>query len=426
MAIFIFRRDLRKYDNTGLIECCNDNDKVYPIFIFTPEQIKNNNYKSNNSIQFMIECIKDLNESLNNKLNLYYGNYIDVINEINKMKEIQIYTNTDYTPYAINRDIMIKNKFDTYIYHDICLNKPGTIKNQNGNNYLKFTPYYNKVINNDIQYPNMTKYDNFYKLRKTKYSIDLDYLDNFYNYNPNNYYKGGRKNGLKQIKKKIIPSEMSPYIKYGCLSIREVYHKFKWNDNLIRQLIWRDFYYDLGYNYTNRFGLSLKEQFDNIIWSKNVTTYEKWCKGMTGFPFIDANMRCLNETGFMSNRGRLVVSSFLVKNLYHDWKKGEIYFANKLIDYDPLVNQGNWQWIVGSSVDSQPYYRILNPWIQSEKHDKHCKFILQWIPELKNVDHRHIHKWYKYYYNYDNIYIEPIIDYNESKEYVINKYKKYI
>lgn len=423
MSIFIFRRDLRKYDNTGLIHCCEENDIVYPIFIFTPEQIKNNKYKSNNSVQFMIECLKDLNESINNKLNIFYGNYIDVLNEIIGSKKIKIYTNTDYTPYATKRDYELTKNFDTNIYHDICLHEPNTIKNQNNLTYQKFTPYYNKVISMKIKNPKMKEYDNFYKLKKNKYSITWNDLENFYSNNENNYYKGGREKALNKIKQKLNPSEMSAYIKYGCMSIREVYHKFKWNDNLIKQLIWRDFYYDVEYNNIDRFGLPLKEKYEKIKWSEDLTTFKKWCTGTTGFPIIDAHMRFLNRTGFMTNRGRLIVASFLIKNLFHNWTLGEKYFAQKLIDYDPFVNQGNWKWVAGCGTDSQPYYRIFNPWLQSKKYDKNCNFIKSEIPELQTIPSNHIHEWYNYYKNY-NTYLIPIIDYNKSKNYVIKQLKK--
>lgn len=444
-SIYIFRRDFRTYDNTGLIECIKNSDKVYPIFIFTPEQIKNNSYKSNNAVMFMIESLKELNKEIN--VTFCYGDYMKVIKNIVKNNSINnIYTNTDYTKYSIKRDKDIdkwckKNNINFKMFHDICLQVPDTVKTGSGNVYQKFTPFYNTCLKLKVEKPKRVVVKNI-KNAKTNYEINMAKINSFYKENENINVHGGRKEALKILRsiekhkyygktRNLLPIEtthLSAYIKFGCLSIREVFHTMKnklgLRNDLIKQLIWRDFYYHLGYGFIERFRKSLKEKYDNIEWENNPTLFKKWKEGRTGYPVVDACMRQLNDTGYMHNRGRLIVASFLIKNLQINWEWGEKYFAQQLVDYDVLVNNGNWQWVSGSGADSQPYFRIFNPWTQSEKFDKECEYIKYWIPELENVENKHIHQWEKYHSEYENIYIKPIIDYKKSREITLNMYKK--
>lgn len=449
-SIFIFRRDLRINDNTGLYECIKKSKNVYPIFIFTPEQIKENKFKSDNAVQFMVESLNNLSKKIN--LTFCYGDYLDVIKDIIKKNNVEsIYTNTDYTKYAIKRDEDItklckKLNINFYYFHDICLFNPGTVLTGGDKIYQKFTPFYNKCLK--LKVPKLKKLKNIKDKTskvKTKFKIKKSKIDDFYLYNDKINVNGGRKEGLKILKNikhfksyertrnelSIQTTQLSAYIKFGCISIRECYFKFLKNfglkDGLIRQLIWRDFYYHLGNGFIERFGKSLKPQYDKIKWDNNISNLNKWKKGETGYPVVDACMTQLNTTGYMHNRGRLIVASFLIKNLQIDWKYGEKYFAQKLLDYDVLVNNGNWQWVSGSGADSQPYFRIFNPWSQSEKFDKECKYIKYWLPNLKNVNNKHLHKWEDFYkeYNLKEInYYSPIIDYKKSREKVLSIYKK--
>lgn len=441
-SIYIFRRDLRKEDNTGLNRCIQESKTIYPVFIFTPEQIKNNPYKSDNAVMFMVESLKEVNKNIN--ITFCYGNYIDVLKDIiNKNSIDAIFTNTDYSQYGINRDKDIlklcqKENIMFDMSHDICLQVPGTIVTSSDKIYQKFTPFYRTCLKLPVNKPITKKIKNTKKC-KTKYEVNYKKIDTFYEKNNNINVHGGRKNALTilnnitKFKKygnernilEIETTQLSAYIKFGCVSIREVFYIFKnelgLNHDLIKQLIWRDFYYHLGYGFIERFRKSLKETYDNIKWKNNKTLFNKWTDGMTGFPVVDACMRQLNTTGYMHNRGRLIVASFLVKNLHISWEWGEKYFAQKLIDYDVLVNNGNWQWVSGSGADSMPYFRIFNPWTQSEKFDKNCIYIKHWIPELKDVENKHIHQWEKYY-DID-VYIKPIIDYKKSREITLKMYK---
>ena len=449
MSIFIFRRDFRKQDNTGLIECCKHNKSVHPIFIFTPEQITDNRYKSSNAVQFMIESLKDLKQSIGT-LNILYGDYLKVLKDIVVANNItSIYTNTDYTPYAKFRDAEIeklcqKLKIKFYCFHDICLLKPGIILNKSDKPYQKFTPFYKTCIKQTP--PPVNKYnvssDNF-KSISSIYSIDWKTVDTYYTYNPSLNIIGGRNNALsilqnlKNDKYKSYgkdrdnllyeTTQLSGYLKFGCISIREVYQliykKYGIDDPIIRQLYWRDFYYQIGYFHPKVLGKSLKSKYDKIKWSKNKHHLNAWKNGETGFPIVDACMTQLNTTGYMHNRGRLIVASFLIKNLQIDWREGEKYFATQLLDYDPLVNNGNWQWVSGSGADSQQYIRIFNPWTQSKKADSKAEYVKYWLPVFKNITKKDIHKWDSKWDKYDIDYPKMIVDYKQSREITLEMYK---
>ncbi len=454
MSIFIFRRDLRIKDNTAWNHMISNSKTIYPIFILTPEQIDNNVYKSDNSVQFMIESLKELGKEI--KLTICHGDIVDVLNDIIRRNHIdKIYTNTDYTPYSIKRENRMKkfckNNNIEFIYdHDITLFEPNTIKTSGGIIYQKFTPFYrNTMINSKLIRKPLNKSINNINIKYaiTKYNVN-NKLNDFYIHNDNINVRGGRKNALKILTSIVnkglhyektrnilnIPTtNLSAYIKFGCVSIREVYYLFNKklgrHNPLTRQLIWRDFYYHLGHGFINRFGRSLKPQYDKIKWINNMNHFNKWKKGMTGYPIVDACMKQLNETGFMHNRGRLIAASFLIKNLMIDWRYGEKYFAKKLVDYDVYVNQGNWQWVSGSGADSMPYFRVFNPSRQSEKYDNNTDYIKKWLPQLKDIEPKHLHNWEIYYkeYNLNEInYYKPIVDYNSSKKRTLSIYRKYL
>jgi deoxyribodipyrimidine photo-lyase len=220
-------------------------------------------------------------------------------------------------------------------------------------------------------------------------------------------------------------SELSSYIKFGCISIREVYHIFRSNRDFIRQLFWRDFYANILFSFPYVLGSAMKPNYNKISWHHNSKWFNAWCNGVTGFPIVDAGMRQLNETGYMHNRARLIVSSFLVKTLLIDWRYGERYFAKTLVDYDVANNNLNWQWSASTAVDSQPYFRIFSPWKQSVDYDKDCEYIKKWIPELLEVPNKDIHNWYKSCEKYKNKikYPKPIVDYDIMRKEILNVYK---
>ena len=445
-TIFIFRRDLRLFDNNGLFHAIKNYDKIIPIFIFTPEQVTDKNkFKSENAIQFMVESLRELDSDLRkykSKLHLFYGDNIKVLKKIIKKIDVKaIVFNMDYTMYALKRDKSIEklckeNEIECSIIEDYLLEKMGTFNKNDGNPYTVFTPFKNNGLKFAVDKPNKYKIKNLTRSNKL---LTTDYIK--YTENPNALVRGGRKlalfmldrvNDQKKYNKtrntvSLKTTRLSAYIKFGCVSIREVFWKFKKDlglkNDLIGQLYWREFYYYIAYHFPRvLMGENYNKKYDKLKWTNSKSKFIKWSKGETGYPIVDAGMRELNETGYMHNRARLITSNFLNRMLGMDWRIGEMYFATKLLDYDPSVNNGNWQWIASTGVDPKPYFqRLFNPWLQSKKYDSDAKYIKKWVPELEKVPANEIHEWYKYYKNYDN-YIKPIVDYKEARKASIKMY----
>ena len=454
-SLFIFRRDFRLNDNNGFIECYKKSDKILPIFIFTHEQIENNDYFSSNCFQFMLESLEQLDNNLKknykSQLHYYYGDNVEILEKLLKdYKYDNIYFNSDYTLYAQKRDNEIKkfcekNKINCEVYEDYLLMHIGTFLKENGEAFQKYTPFKNRAKTFRANEPNNYKFSDISKFDKINYSFDLKKLEKYYEKNDDILSHGGRENALKILKHMqqfinysgqrndlILPTtHLSAYIKFGCISIREAYEcifkKFGINHGLIDQLYWREFYFYLAYYFPQILqGKSLKLQYDKIKWENNPKIFEAWKKGETGFPAVDAGMREMNKTGYMHNRARLITSGILIKILNCDWRMGEKYFATMLLDYDPIVNNGNWQWSSGSGADSQPYFRIMSPWKQSLDNDPNCEYIKKWVPELKDVPSKDIHNWGKCYEKYKNKtkYIKPIVDYEFMRKEIVKVYKK--
>lgn len=476
-SIYIFHRALRLDDNKGLICALKNSEKVLPIFIFTPEQITDKNkYRSEASIRFMIDSLNDLNDLLkkraNSKIHFFYGEQDKVLNSLlhnySKKHNIDaVFINADYTPYALRRENKIakvcsNNNVDFISLEDYLLYPVNSIQTNNNSFYSVYTPFYKKAYKQKVDKPvkNMRKnyvsktisINNKYSIKdltdvlkkaKIKKTMSDVRLDNF---------PGSRAEGLKRVldiknqknykdKRNDLTfntTRLSAYIKFGIVSPREVYYKifdlFGVKHTLIAQLIWRDFYYNIAYNRPDVLkGKSFKESYDKIIWGNktNTTLLKKWELGMTGVPIVDAGMRELVESNFMHNRSRLITSNYLVKHYFIDWREGEKFYAKNLVDYDPAVNNGNWQWSSGSGADAQPYFRMMNPWLQMKKFDPECKYVKKWIPELKDVPTEDIFDWENTHQNYKYTkYPGPFKQYNfkelkkESKKYYSSALKK--
>lgn len=452
-GLFIFRRDYRIVDNTTLNKLTKLCKNIYTIFIFTPEQVgSTNKYKSLKAIQFMIEGLQDLSNSIKEaggRLHTFYGTNESVIKDLLTSNKIDIVAfNCDYTPYSIQRDNSIiqlckKHGVQCVFDHDYNLHYPNMILNGSGETYQKFTPYYESAMKkHDINAPSPKR-----KLNLTNAPLEHkgalvqleDAMTNLTKYDEAVEVHGGRIHAIKRLKdaKKSqqdyphthddlakTTSQLSAYIKFGCVSIREVYYAMKSNSAFVRQLVWRDFYSNILYSFPHVLKRSLKPSYDGIKWSTNKRYLEAWKNGNTGFPVVDAGMRQLNKTGYMHNRARLIVASFLVKTLLQNWREGERYFATKLVDYDVASNNGNWQWIMGGGADSQPYFRIFNPWTQSADHDENGSYIKKWIPELESVPAKDLHKWNETHKTYPNVqYPVPIVDFSLQKEKALQLYR---
>jgi deoxyribodipyrimidine photo-lyase len=449
-GLFIFRRDLRIVDNNGLnflSKLCNN---IYTIFIFTPEQVgSGNKYKSDNAVQFMIESLKDLASEIRKQgghLHTFYGKNNKVIADCIKAWDINVVGfNLDITPYARERDDEIfkmcqRMKVFVSYNNDYYLHPPGTIKSGTGQPYQKFTPYYDTASKIKVQTPVGKRH---LQLKSkdlhipNKISLDQS-MSKFTKINSDILVHGGRPEALKMLSNAVRniknynaihndlskkTSELSAAIKFGCISIREAYKALHGKPGLIRQLYWRDFYANIMYEFPHVLGHSLKPKYDKIHWHYNSSWFNAWKKGETGYPIVDAGMRQMNTTGYMHNRARLIVASFLVKTLLIDWREGEEYFAQSLTDYDVANNNGNWQWISGGGADSQPYFRVFNPWRQAEEYDPKCEYIKKWIPELKDVSAKDLLKWDTKYLHYKDIkYPKPIVNYEDQREKVLKMY----
>ena len=448
ISLFIFTRDLRLYDNTTLniaLKTALDNSgKVIPIFILNPSQLndKKNSYKSNNLVQFMMECLDELNEELKkygSRLFYFYGENEEIIKKIIKYltKEkdnIQIdliCINRDYTPFAKKREQIIekickKNKINFVSEEDYMLTGSKKILKDDGTSYLKFTPFHKKAQLMKKRTIDNKKYKNY--ISKT-FSFPFEWkksIHSFYTENKDIFVRGGRNNALKILshisifksynKDREFPSllgttGLSAYLKFNVVSIREVYEvfikKLASSNNLIKQLYWRDFYMQIMFNH-KVIRHAMKEDYNSIKWENNPTYIKKWKEGKTGIPIIDAAMRQMNTIGWMHNRCRMIVSNFFVKIMRCDWMIGEKYFAQKLVDYDPANNNGGWQWSASTGTDSQPYFRVFSPWRQAETYDKNCEYIKKYIKELRLVDNKIILKWNIYHENKNEMTNEKI------------------
>lgn len=459
--LFIFFRDYRIRDNLGLIEALNTHKKVLPIFIFVDDQIspKKNEYFSNNSVQFLCESLNELNEELldsNKELYTFHGsNILQVLENIRTTINIEgIHYNMDYTPYALKRQDKLKhwcnkNDIDHHVYEDYLLAPIGSFLKADGNYYGIYTPFKNNVYNQVRLIPKpkqktMKNIISLNEIKKSKYYINPSHIVKFYKHNPNILVRGGRKEALKLLNKTrsmkydemrnnmiFDTSHLSAYIKYGVLSIREVFWYFYKHEQqgLMDQIIWREFYFYVTY-YNPRLlekGENYNKKYDKIKWVKNNKNLEAWKNGVTGYPIVDACMKELNTTGYMHNRGRLISSNFLNRILGLDWRLGEKYFAQQLTDYDPCVNNGNWQWIASTGTDPKPYFqRLFNPWLQSSKFDGNADYIKKWLPQLKDIPAKHLHQWDIHAPTYklkDINYVKPIIDYSEARKRSVTQYR---
>lgn len=437
-SLFIFRRDLRLDDNSGLRAALEQSDVVIPCFIFDPRQIgKQNPYRSANAIQFMIESLEDLDAQLHakkGKLYLFSGQAEKIVAQlITKEKIDAVFFNQDYTPFSAKRDEAInkichKHHIGFHAFHDALINPPDTIMTGNNTPYAVFTAFFKKSRTIKVEKPKKLRLANFY-MKSIATSISLKTISKkiLPTRNKQIALNGGRDQAIKILNKiymlksyssthdipSIPTSHLSAHLKFGAISAREAYDavtkKLGSNHPLIRQLYWRDFFTYVAYHSPFVFGHAYQKKYDNLDWNYSKKAFLAWCEGKTGFPIVDAGMRELNATGFMHNRVRMIVASFLTKDLHIDWRWGEKYFATQLVDYDPAVNNGNWQWCASTGCDAQPYFRIFNPWMQQKKFDPDCMYIKTWIPELANVNNKTIHNWFKENAKIKD-YPKPIVD----------------
>jgi deoxyribodipyrimidine photo-lyase len=416
-SLFIFRRDLRIQDNVGLIESLQNSKEVIPCFIYDEniiKKLKDSEFRWN----FLNESLVDLDNELKKKgtsLQVLEGKPEKIIDSMIKKHNLNaIFLNTDFTNYAQRRDEKIfqickKNKISFHSTLDFLLHNPNEIKTNEGSPYTIYSFFYKKAR----QFPIKKIIKNIQK----NYSKEIISDDQIKKSKiKNNEIIGGRKEALKILKDldkfrdydkvRDFPglnqtTMLSAHNKFGTVSVREVHKEIKEvlgsDHTIMGEIYWREFFSHILFHFPYAQKTTFRKKFQKIPWSKSKESFKKWSEGETGFPIVDAGMRQLNQTGFMHNRVRMVVASFLTKDLHMDWRLGEKYFEEKLIDHDPAVNSGNWQWAASTGCDSVPYFRIFNPWRQQERFDLNCDYIKKWIPELEKVEPKIIHKlWEKF------------------------------
>jgi deoxyribodipyrimidine photo-lyase len=432
--VFLFRRDFRIHDNLAfnrLVAESGGNKGIYPMFIFNPAQIyaKNNPYFSNNCVQFMIESLDDLDTHIH--VNYHESENgdgkngdIGVLTALSKKYKIKtIAYNKDYSPFAIKRDGIIEEWASGHgiriiTEEDYTLYPMGTIQNNKNEPYKVFTPFYKKSLSIKVK-PCVAGAD-AKSITVVKHIKGFD-KHRYYEPNDDIAVRGGREKALARFKKIMTDysktrdypaldktTRLSAYIKFGCVSIREVYYNYKNVKELQRELLWREFYANILYYFPHVLGNAFKEQYDNVKWTNNKEWFKRWCQGKTGYVLVDAGMAQLNKTGWMHNRLRMITAMFLTKDLLIDWRWGEKYFATKLVDYDPASNNGGWQWSASTGTDSQPYFRIFNPELQLKRYDKDYEYIRTWIPAFET----------------DTYATEKIVEHKERSAIAIREFKR--
>lgn len=416
VTIMIHRRDLRMIDNMALNAALAEGVPVLSCFIFDPRQVEEHPYRSEHALQFMIASLEELAaEYAEREGTLYFfnGEPHEVVSQLQKQFEVVgVHVNTDYTPFAQERDEQLKEiGVPVTVHHDTLLTEPGTVLTQDGTPYEVYTPFRRRAQEQEVSKPKDSVPEGvFYAGAVSGSCVEIP-EEVRVEKNEQLRVQGGRKEGLRLLglledidsyrENRDFPAKeetslLSAHHKFGTVSIRETYwrarEKMKSADAFVNELYWRDFYTHIAFHFPKVFGSVFKEEYQNVVWDENREAFEVWCRGETGFPIVDAGMRELNTTGYMHNRVRMIVASFLTKDLHLPWQWGEQYFATKLTDYDPSVNNGSWQWAASTGADGAPYFRIFNPWLQQKRFDPDCIYIKKWIPELKDVAADNIHK----------------------------------
>jgi deoxyribodipyrimidine photo-lyase len=428
LSIFWFRRDLRLHDNAGLYYALKSSNLVLPLFIFDTEILNKLEDKDDARITFIHSALLDLNNSLSefaSSLLVKYGKPEDIWQQLIIDYTIkEVYTNQDYEPYAKERDkkiteLLTKNDIPFLTVKDHVIFDRNEITKDDGSPYTVFTPYKRKWLEKlkaDFhlkaypvkKYANNLYPDNSFKIPElTDIGFErstLTFPDKSYNNVIEDY------NQTRDFPAIPGTSKISVHLRFGTISIRQAaldaYHVQE--KTWLSELIWRDFYAMILWHFPYTANSSFRKEFDNIKWRNDSREFEAWCEGNTGYPIVDAGMRELNTTGWMHNRVRMIVASFLCKHLLIDWRWGEAYFARKLIDYDMASNIGGWQWAAGTGNDAAPYFRVFSPELQTKKFDPNLAYVKKWVPEFSDP--------FKY--------AKPIVDHKLARERALKAYKK--
>ena len=427
LSVFWFRRDLRLDDNVGFLEALKSGKPVIPVFIFDTEildKLPENDARLSFIHAELQKMRKQLQEEQDSSIAMYHGKPREIFQKLMREYEIaEVFTNHDYEPYALERDreiaeMLSDNNIKFHTFKDQVIFEKDEIVKKDGEPYVVYTPYmklwkahlkeidlktyytsqYLQNLIQNSQLPDLSLSDIGFKTSEIKVPA--------YNVSPGLIQQYENTRNIPGING---TSRLGPHLRFGTVSIRKMIKNADAENNktFLEELIWREFFMQVLYHFPDTVTESFKKKYDRIKWRNNAEEFELWKAGKTGFPLVDAGMRQLNQTGFMHNRVRMLVGSFLCKHLLIDWRWGEAYFAENLLDYELASNVGNWQWVAGSGVDAAPYFRIFNPTTQIEKFDKDKKYIQKWVEEYGSEK-----------------YPEPMVDHKEARERALNTYKE--
>jgi len=423
-TLFWFRRDLRIEDNHGLFRALSGKNKVIPLFIFD-QQILKKLPKSDARLEYILLALGTIGIAMKKNrcsLGMYHGTPQAIFKTLISTWPIEkVICNEDYEPYARDRDASIKSLLEDHqisfeTYKDQVIFEKDEIVKDDGTPYRVYTPFSRKWLHhfseNELPYyPSETLLDKLADIEQPQLDLtDLGFISSKVS-SPQHTFNNERITAYEATRN--FPAidqttRIGTPLRFGTLSVREMVRKSAAiaNPTFLKELIWREFFMQILWHFPHTMTQSFKPQYDRIEWRNDPVESEKWCGGNTGYPLVDAGMRQLNQTGFMHNRVRMLVGSFLCKHLLIDWRLGEAYFAEKLLDYEMSSNVGNWQWVAGCGVDAAPYFRIFNPTEQIKKFDKQHEYIQKWVPEYQEMTYPH-----------------PIVDHKFARERCLKTYK---
>jgi deoxyribodipyrimidine photo-lyase len=460
-----FRRDLRLQDNLALAAAVDSGKPVIPLFIFDPKILQSDRIGAPR-LAFMLNALESLSTELHKhqrELLVRHGSPAEILRElIEETQATGLYFNIDYTPYARKRDAAIREalEIELHTFHDRLLAAPGDVLKDDGDPYSVYTPFKKKwrtLIKPDksVDYPvdaahlhtldglrndgipklDDLGFENTVTLPEASESAAHELLDGFIKRGVYRYGEKRNPLGNPQDAPHTGTSFLSPYIRFGLISLRHIYwasrQAYSETQNpdkrdsvvtFVDEIIWHEFYTHILYFHPRVKTENFQEKYDAVEWRDDTDGLQAWKDGMTGYPVVDAAMRQLKHTGWMHNRARMIVASFLTKDLLIDWREGEKHFMQWLLDGDLAANNGGWQWAAGTGTDAQPYFRIFNPVSQSKKFDPEGAFIRHWIPELRDVPDKYIHEPWKMNTPPAD-YPAPIVDHKAAREQTLAVYK---
>lgn len=426
VSIFWFRRDLRLEDNAGLWKALKSGHPVVPIFIFDRNILDKLEDKFDARVSFLHQRLTELQSQLSgmgSSLHVFYGTPVEAMNTLSQTYTVRsVFLNRDYEPYARERDEFVFNYWSEQEIpvvgaKDHVIFEKNEVVKADGTPYLVFSPYgkaWRKKLTDyhAKAYPNAKYFENFFKqqpiaipslesmgFRATEVSLPSSNVDEsiIKTYDATRNFPANERGTTR----------LGMHLRFGSISVRSLLRKgLVGNDTFVNELIWRDFFQMALYYFPDSREKAIKPKYDLIPWETNMEHFKAWCDGRTGYPIVDAGMRELNTTGYMHNRVRMIVASFLTKHLLIDWRLGERYFAEKLLDFDLASNIGGWQWASGSGLDAAPYFRVFNPTSQLEKFDKQLTYVKRWVPEYGTAQ-----------------YPEPIVEHKWARERCLDRFK---